>query len=79
MKNPIEKQDNTVLIVAVTIGAIAAGTLAYLYLTEGGSEVRSSIKHKFKDRAKDLASGIISDKTGIKKKKIKKTADQIVK
>ena len=79
MKKPFKKQDNTGLIAVVAIGAVAAGALAYLYLSEGGSKARGSIKHKLKDVAKNLASGLISDKTGIKKKTVKKVADQVVK
>jgi hypothetical protein len=79
MKNPFKKQDHTGLIVAVAIGAAATGVVAYLYMTEGGSEVRGSIKHKLKDVAKDLTSGLISDKTGVKKKAVKKVADHVVK
>ena len=78
MKNPFKKEDNTALIIAVAAGAALAGVAAYLFLTESGSEVISSIKHKLKDEAKDLASGIVSDKTGIKKKNVKKVADHIV-
>ena len=77
MKNPFKKEDNTGLIVAVAAGGALAGVLAYLFLTESGGEVIKSVKHKLKDEAKDLASGIISDKTGIKKKNVKKVADHI--
>lgn len=79
MKNIFKKEDNTGLIVAAVAGALVAGTLAYLFLTESGSEVIKSAKHKIKDEAKDLASGIVSDKTGVKKKTVKKVADHIAK
>ena len=79
MKNPFERENNTGLIVAVAVGAVAAGALAYLFLTDSGSEVMRSVKHRVKDRAKDLASGIISQKTGIKKKTVKKVADHVAK
>lgn len=79
MKNPFEKEDHTGLIVTVAAAAVIAGTLAYLFLTEGGQEVRRSIKHKLKEEAKDLASGVLSKKTGVKKSTVKKAADLVVK
>lgn len=79
MKNPFKKEDHTGLIVAVAVGAVAAGGLAYLFLTESGSETRDAVRHKLKDVAKDLVSSLISDKTGIKKKTVKKVADHVVK
>ena len=79
MKNPFEKEDNTALIVALAAGALVAGALAYLYLTESGNETIESVKHKIKEQAKDLASGFISNKTGVHKGTVKKVADHIVK
>lgn len=78
MKNPLKKEDHTELIVAIAIGAVAAGALAYLFLTEGGGKLRGSLKHKLKDSAKNLAAGIVSDKTGIKKTTVKQVADHVV-
>ena len=79
MKNPFVKQNNTTLIAITAVAAVAAGTVAYLYLTEKGSEMRSLIKHKLRDEAKNFAAGVISSKTGIKKRTVKKVADHIVK
>jgi hypothetical protein len=79
MKNPFVKQDNTALIVAIAAGAVTAGAIAYLYLTESGAQARENIFHKIKDEAKNLASGFISAKTGIHKHTVKKVADHIVK
>lgn len=79
MKNPFEKEGHTGLIVAVAAVAAVAGSLAYLFLTESGGELRRSIKHKLKEEAKDLASGVLSTKTGVKKSTVKKAADLVVK
>ena len=79
MKNPFEKKDNTTLVIAVAAGALTAGAFAYLFLTESGTNTWNSLEHKFKDSVKNLASGFISDKTGIHKKTVKKVADHVVK
>ncbi|MCQ6957079.1 hypothetical protein [Mucilaginibacter aquariorum] len=79
MKNPFEKENHNGLIAAAIIGGFAAAALAYLFLTEEGEERFAEIKHKVKDLAKDIASGIVSDKTGISKKNVKSVADHVVK
>jgi len=80
MKNPLkEEEDNTGLIIMIAAGAIVAGALAYLLLTDSGNEVVKSVKHRFKEKAKDLASDVISKKTGVKKKAVKKVADHVAK
>jgi hypothetical protein len=47
MKNPFEKNDQTLLIAGVMIGAMAAGTAAYLLLTKTGAQVRRQISGQF--------------------------------
>ena len=79
MKNPLEKEDHTGVIVLGVAAAIAAASLAYLYLTEDGGNTRRSLKHKIKDEVKDFASGIVSKKIGLSKKTVKKVADFISK
>lgn len=79
MKNLFEKKDDTTLITVLTVAAVAAGGLSYLYFTRGGLKTRKAISHKLKDEAKNLASGFISGKTGISKKTVKKVADFFVK
>lgn len=79
MENPFVKKDNTSLYVAIAAGAVALSAVAYLYLTESGEETLKSIKHKIKDEAKNLAAGVLSDKTGIHKDTLKKVADHVVK
>lgn len=78
MKNPFEKQDNSAFIATVLIGSIAAGAIAYLYLTQSGSHARGGIKRKLKEKAKNAAAGAVSKKTGISKKLIKKAADHVL-
>jgi len=79
MKNPFEKNHNTGLIAGAVIGAVAAAAAVYLLLTDDGAETLTSIKHKAQDAVKDLASGIVSDKTGISKQTVKGAADVLVK
>jgi gas vesicle protein len=90
MKNLFVKQNNTALIALGITGAAAAGAIAYLYLTDSGSNTRHKISDTvsgeidklakvFKDSFKDLAAGIISDKTNVSKKTVKAVADHVVK
>ena len=77
MKNPFEKESHTGLIAGLIIGGAVAAGLAYLFLTEDGEEVLEGLIHEIKDMAKNMAAGIISDKTGISKPTAKK-AEKIV-
>jgi hypothetical protein len=70
MKNPIIKINNTTLIIAIAAGALTTGALAWFFLTEHSSAKRKNIKHKIKDKAKDLAADAVSKKTGLKKKTV---------
>jgi gas vesicle protein len=90
MKNPFVKQNNTALIALGITGAAAAGAIAYLYLTESGSNTRNKLSDSvsseidkltktFKDSFKDLAASIISNKTNVSKKTVKAVADHVVK
>lgn len=79
MRNPFEKQDHTALILGIAAGALAAGTLACLYLTEGGREARNAIKVKLKGAAKELTTAYISYITGVKKETVKGVADHVAK
>ncbi len=79
MKNPFQKESHNKTYIVIAAGALTAGAVAYLYLTEGGAETRNSIFHKIKDEAKNLASIFISEKTGVHKDTVKKVADKIVK
>ena len=79
MENPFKKETHNSLIAAIVIGGVAAAALAYIFLTEDGEEMLEELKHKFKETAKDIASGMVSDKTGISKKTVKKAADVVMK
>lgn len=79
MKNPFEKENHNGLITAAIIGGLAAAAAAYIFFTNDGQERFGALKHKIKDVAKDLASGVISDKTGIAKKTVMSAADHVFK
>ena len=78
MKNPFAKQDNTGVIVTVLLGGAALGVVAYLYLTDSGSDQRAKLKRTLKEKGKDWAAHAVSKKLGISKKLIKKIADGVV-
>ena len=75
MKSLLKKQSNNTLIAAIVVGGLTAATLAYLFLTEDGEALLGAWKHRAKDAAKDVASGVVSRKTGIAKKVVRKAAD----
>lgn len=79
MKNPFEKNNHTTLIVAAAIVSVAAGAVAFLFLTERGNDARKSLKKKIKSIAKDAAVEAIHKKTKISKKAVKAVADHVVK
>jgi gas vesicle protein len=68
MKNPFKKSDHTLIIAGIAIASVAAGALAYLFLSESGEETRESLKKKIKEIAKDAASGLINKKDKLTKK-----------
>jgi len=79
MKNPFKKSDHTVLIAGIAIASVAAGALAYLFLSESGDETRTSLKKKIKEIAKDAATDIIQKKAKLSKKVSEAVADEAVK
>lgn len=76
MKNPFEKDNKTILIVAAAIVSAAAGAIAFLFLTEKGINARKVLKKKIKSMAKNAAVDAVSKKTKIKKKPIEAVAHQ---
>ena len=79
MKNPFKKSDHTALIAGIAIASVAAGALAYLFLSESGNETRKSLKKKIKEIAKDAATDIIQKKAKLSKKVSEAVADEAVK
>lgn len=79
MKNPFEKDNQTTIIVAAAIVSVAAGVIAFLFLTEKGTNARKDLKKKIKSVAKNAAVDAISKKTKIKKKAVEAVADHVVK
>jgi len=79
MRNPFQKQNNTALVATISIGALAAGTLAYLFLTEAGEHMHDSLKRTIKEHLKNRAADIISKKTIIPQKAAKALADHLAK
>ncbi len=77
MKNPFERQNYTVLFTAIAITTLAAGAIAFLFLTEKGEDTRKSLKKKIKKIAKDAAIDAVTKKTRIKRKAVKVVADHI--
>jgi gas vesicle protein len=79
MKNPFVKQDHTLLIASIAIGALAASAITYLYLTDSGAAAREEIKKTIKKQFKKTAADVISKKTKLSKKAAKVVADHVVK
>lgn len=79
MINPFKEKSNSSLITGIVVGGVVAAGLAFLFLTEDGEELLNSLKHMIKDKAKDFASEVVSDRTGIKKQTVKKAADIVTK
>lgn len=79
MRNPFKKDNHIALIGAIVISTVAAGAIAFLFLTEIGNDTRKSLKKKVKSFAKDAAADVISKKNKIKKKVVNAAANHVVK
>lgn len=77
MKNPFERQNHTLLFAAIAVTTLAAGAVAFLFLTEKGGDTRKSLKKKIKKIAKNAAADAVAKKTKVKKKAVKAAADHI--
>jgi DNA-directed RNA polymerase subunit M/transcription elongation factor TFIIS len=69
MKNPFEKEDNSLVIAAVAIGAIAAGAIAYLYTTRYGSIFRNKVNEKVEENKEHATDYLAKKSHQLKKKK----------
>ncbi|MDB5287664.1 MAG: hypothetical protein JWR05_2613 [Mucilaginibacter sp.] len=79
MKNPFKKSDQAVIIAGVAIASIAAGALAYLFLSESGNETRKSLKKKIKEIAKDAVTELNNQKDKLSKKASAISTEDVVK
>ena len=79
MKNPFKKSDHTVLIAGIAIASVAAGALAYLFLSDSGNETRKSLKKKIKEIAKNTAADVIQKKANFSKKVSEALTDEATK
>ncbi|QKJ29341.1 hypothetical protein HQ865_06080 [Mucilaginibacter mali] len=78
MKNTYEKQDRSLLIGAIALGAAIAGGLAYLFLTESGTTLRGKMKSAIKEKGKDVAANALTKKTGVPKNITKAAANTML-
>lgn len=70
MKNPFEKEDNSnVLIAAALVGAIAAGTITYLYLVKKGAAFRKKMNDKAEEGKEKAAEYLKAKTRKLKKQK----------
>jgi hypothetical protein len=79
MRNPFQKQNNTALIATISIGALTAGTIAFLFLTEEGENIRRNLSQTIKGNLKSKAADLISRKTIIPQKVAKMIAGHLTK
>lgn len=79
MRNPFEKQNNNILIASLAIGALAAGGLTYLFVSDNGRVSRKKIKGFVKEAFKNKASEFAALKTPFSKKAVKTALDHFIK
>lgn len=78
MKNIDEKQDKSILIGALALGAAIAGGLVYLFLTESGTNLRAMMTCAIKEKGKDMAANALTKNTGVPKDITKAAANTIL-
>jgi hypothetical protein len=79
MRNPFQKPNNTALIATISISALTAGTIAFLFLTEEGENIRGNLSRTIKENLKNKAADLINRKTIIPQKVAKILADHLAK
>ena len=79
MNIPFKKENPAPLIAVIAIAGIAAGVIAFLFLSGKGRDTRKGLKKRIKAIAKDAAVDAISKKTKIKKKAVKAAVDHVTK
>ncbi|MES2429283.1 MAG: hypothetical protein V4560_20035 [Bacteroidota bacterium] len=77
MRNPFQKQNNTALVATISISALTAGTMAFLFLTEEGENIRGNLLRAIKEQLKNKAADLINRKTIIPQKVAKIVADHL--
>lgn len=71
MNKSFSKEDQTLLLAAVVLGAVTVGTLSWLCFTRSG-------KVFIKSRVKDLAAVVVCRQTGLSHKYVRPVMDVIV-
>jgi gas vesicle protein len=79
MKNPLKAEDNTGLIVGISVGVAAGIALGWLFLTDKGTQYRTQITKKIKEKVSDTAAELIDKKTIVPKKTAKIATDAVIK
>ncbi|MEO3405608.1 hypothetical protein AAFN85_16980 [Mucilaginibacter sp. CAU 1740] len=71
MKNPFDKEDQTLLVTTVVIGAVTVGALSWLWFTKSGNAF-------LKSKVVDLAAIIVCRQTGLSHKFVRPVMHVIV-
>ena len=71
MKNPFDKEDQTLLVAAVVLGVVTAGALSWLCFTKSG-------KVFIKSKVVDLAAVVVCRQTGLSHRFVRPVMDVIV-
>jgi spermidine/putrescine-binding protein len=78
MKNPFVRESNSGMMAIIAASAVLAGCVSYLFFSRNGKKIKAGWKSKAKEKFENAASDIVSKKTGVSKKIVKKAADLVV-